>query len=68
MRYVLRHPDDTLVLGAVLTKASDLHAAGERDLYFCNLNKRDFAPETRLELEREYNMVGIQYLDTFVVP
>lgn len=61
-------PWDELVLGAVLTKASDLHAAGERDLYFCNLNKRDFAPETRPELEREYNMVGIRYLDTFVVP
>ncbi|MEO7035369.1 MAG: hypothetical protein ABI548_15700 [Polyangiaceae bacterium] len=47
-------PFDELVLGAVLTDASDRHAIGESPVYFSNLNTRDFEPTTGNELAGEY--------------
>lgn len=61
-------PFDEMVLGAVLEQAGALHAAGESAIYFCNLNKNDFAPTTGNELAAAYATAGIQYLDSFVVP
>jgi len=59
---------DEMVLGAVLTKAQELHAAGERNLFFCNKNKKDFAPTNQPALEAEYRSCGLDYRDEFVVP
>lgn len=61
-------PFDEMVLGAVLTRASELHANGESACYFCNLNKHDFKPTTGNNLGTEYAAIGLQYLDSFRVP
>lgn len=61
-------PFDEMTLGAVLAQASDLHARGERDLFFCNLNRRDFEPTTGNDLANAYGASGICYLDSFAVP
>jgi len=67
-------PFDEMVMGAVLARAAELHAAGEREMYFCNLNKSDFSPfsadglVSRPELEAEYAACGLRYLPSFEVP
>ncbi len=61
-------PFDEMVLGAVLTHAGALHAAGETDIFFCNLNTRDFEPTTANDLANAYAGAGLQYLDSFAVP
>lgn len=68
-------PFDEMVLGAVMAKAAELHRNGERELFFCNLNKSDFSPQdrggmtvTRPNLEAEYARCGLRYLSSFEVP
>jgi hypothetical protein len=61
-------PFDEMVLGAVLTKAADLKAAGETDIFFCDLNTKDFNPTNRPDLAAEYTAAGITYKPSFVVP
>lgn len=60
-------PFDEMVLGAVLEGASELHARGERDLWFCNLNKHDFQPKPGNELAAAYSEAGLRYIDSFDV-
>jgi Mg2+ and Co2+ transporter CorA len=48
-------PFDEMIMGAVLTRAEELVQRGEADLYFCNLNKKDFDPTNRPELAAEYD-------------
>jgi hypothetical protein len=43
-------------------------AEAKRDLFFCNLNKKDFDPTNRPTLELEYTACGLKYLATFHVP
>jgi hypothetical protein len=61
-------PFDEMVLGAVLEHAAGLAATGERDIFFCNLNTRDFRPSSGNDLAKAYAASGVVYLDTFVVP
>jgi hypothetical protein len=68
-------PFDEMALGAVVAKAAELHRSGERELFFCNLNKSDFSPYdrggmaiTRPNLEAEYARCGLTYLASFDVP
>jgi hypothetical protein len=61
-------PFDEMVLGAVLTKAAELHQQGERDLWFCNLNKNDFDPSNQPGLAAEYHACGLRFLASFAVP
>jgi hypothetical protein len=61
-------PFDEMVLGAVLTKASELYQAGERDLWFCNLNKRDFDPANQPALAAEYAASALQFRASFAIP
>lgn len=68
-------PFDEMVLGAVVAKAAELHRNGEREIFFCNLNKSDFSPLdsggraiTRPSLDAEYARCGITYLSSFDVP
>lgn len=67
-------PFDEMVLGTVLAKAIELCQAGERELFFCNLNKSDFSPEdkgglaiTRPELTAAYAACGLTYKPSFDV-
>ena len=60
-------PFDEMVLGAVLVKAAAVRASGGTALYFCNLNKKDFAPK-HATLEAEYNACGLTYMASFNVP
>jgi hypothetical protein len=67
-------PFDEMVLGTVLAKAMELYQAGERELFFCNLNKSDFSPEdkggqaiTRPELAAAYAACGLTYKRSFEV-
>lgn len=61
-------PFDEMVLGAVLEQASALHARGQRELFFCNINKKDFEPSLGNNLANAYESTGIKYLDSFTVP
>lgn len=61
-------PFDEMVLGAVLTKAQELFKSGETELFFCNLNKKDFDSAGRPNLAAEYAASGIQYVPGFNVP
>jgi predicted nucleic acid-binding protein len=61
-------PFDEMVLGAVLTKAAVLKAAGEQDIFFCDLNTKDFDPANRPALAAEYTACGITFKPSFVVP
>lgn len=61
-------PFDEMVLGAVLFQAQSLSAAGEKDLYFCNANFRDFRPTSGNNLGVAYATCNLNYLDTFEVP
>jgi hypothetical protein len=61
-------PFDEMVLGAVLTKALELHKTGERSLWFCNLNTKDFDPANQAGLTAEYAASGLKYLSSFAVP
>ena len=68
-------PFDEMVLGAVVAKAAELHRNGEREIFFCNLNKSDFSPHdrggmaiARPNLEAEYARCGLIYLSSFDVP
>ncbi len=60
-------PFDEMVLGAVLTEAANLYVAGERELFFCNANTKDFSPKESRALEAEYGKVGLSYLSDFNV-
>lgn len=67
-------PFDEMVMGSVLAKATELYRAGERELFFCNLNKSDFSPEdkgglaiTRPELAAAYAACGLTYKPSFDV-
>ena len=59
-------PFDEMVLGAVLSKASELFAAGERELYFCNLDG-DLASQ-HSALAAEYGACGLTVRQDFNVP
>lgn len=68
-------PFDEMILGTVLARAAELYQQGEREIYFCNLNKSDFSPYdkggmaiTRPTLDIEYARCGITYLSSFDVP
>ncbi|AUX42461.1 uncharacterized protein SOCE26_038940 [Sorangium cellulosum] len=61
-------PFDEMVLGAVLTHAEALSARGETELFFCNLNAKDFEPTAGNELGNAYAASGLRYLDSFSVP
>lgn len=68
-------PFDEMVLGAVVAKSAELYRGGEREIYFCNLNKSDFSPYdgggmaiTRPSIEAEYARCGLKYLASFDVP
>lgn len=61
-------PFDEMVLGAVLTKAAEIHLQGESDLWFCNLNKNDFDPANQPGLTAEYGACGLRFLPSFAVP
>lgn len=61
-------PFDEMVLGAVLTKAEELYQAGERELFFCDKNTRDFEPTNRPALDGAYRRCGLAYKSGFVVP
>lgn len=61
-------PFDEMILGAVLMKASELYQSGERDLWFCNLNKRDFDPANQSALAAEYAAAALQFCPSFVIP
>lgn len=65
-------PFDEMVLGAVLAKAEALFGDGERELYFCNLNKNDFSPFDRVgttvaepALAEAYQKCGLEYRPHF---
>jgi predicted nucleic acid-binding protein len=62
----LLKPFDEMVLGAVLSRATELYAANERDLYFCNLDT-DLA-STHPPLVTEYQSCGLTVLQDFRVP
>jgi hypothetical protein len=59
-------PFDEMVLGAVLSKATELYAANERDLYFCNLDT-DLASK-HPPLVAEYESCGLTVRQDFRVP
>lgn len=59
-------PFDEMVLGAVLSKATELHAAGERDLHFCDLDG-DLASQ-HPPLVAEYASCGLAVRQDFRVP
>jgi len=59
-------PFDEMVLGAVLAKATELFAAGEHDLVFCELD-RDLASQ-HPPLVNEYAACGLTVLHDFEVP
>lgn len=55
-----------MVLGAVLSKATELYAAGERDLHFCDLDG-DLASQ-HPPLVAEYQSCGLTVHQDFIVP
>lgn len=59
-------PFDEMVLGAILSKASELFAAGERDLHFCDLDG-DLASQ-HPPLVAEYVSCGLAVRQDFRVP
>lgn len=59
-------PWDEMVLGAVLWKAGELHRAGERDLFFCELDG-DLASR-HPPLVAEYAACGLTVRQDFLVP
>lgn len=61
-------PFDEMVLGAVLTHAEMLRARGDTELFYCNLNTKDFEPTTGNDLAAAYAISGLRYLDSFQVP
>jgi hypothetical protein len=61
-------PFDEMVLGAVLFHAQSLAAAGEKDLFFCNANSKDFGPSSGNTLAAAYASCSLIYLDKFIVP
>ncbi|WP_433929123.1 hypothetical protein AB3662_36500 [Sorangium cellulosum] len=61
-------PFDEMVLGAVLFRAQELFNNGERVLYFCNANIRDFGPTSGNALGAADAACGLQYLSDFKVP
>jgi predicted nucleic acid-binding protein len=61
-------PFDEMVLGAVLFRAEELKTRGERNLYFCNANFRDFGPTSGSLIGDAYLACGLTYLSDFAVP
>ncbi len=59
-------PFDEMVLGAVLTRATELYAANERDLYFCELDG-DLASQ-HPPLVAEYQACGLTVRRDFRIP
>ena len=59
-------PFDEMVLGAVLAKATELYAANERDLHFCELDG-DLASQ-HPPLIAEYQSCGLTVRRDFRVP
>jgi hypothetical protein len=59
-------PFDEMVLGAVLSKAEALYAAGERDLHFCDLDG-DLASQ-HPPLRAEYQACGLAVHQDFRAP
>ena len=58
-------PVDEMILGSVLADAERLSA---QEKYFCSLNRRDFEPTTRNDLQSEYQRVGVTFAAHFRVP
>jgi hypothetical protein len=61
-------PFDEMIMGAVLAKAEELEKRGEQELFFCNLNKKDFAPDNTPRLDAEYKSLNITYQASFKIP
>lgn len=61
-------PFDEMALGAVLAKAAELFGSGEKDLWFCSLDKKDFSPSNQPALSAEYSACGLTFLPSFQVP
>ncbi len=62
-------PFDEMILAAVLVAAASVAALDPAaELYFCNLNKRDFDPANVPSLTREYAVCRLAYLPSFRVP
>ena len=51
-----------------LLEALEIHTTGERSLWFCNLNTKDFDPANQPGLTDEYAASGLTYLSSFAVP
>jgi hypothetical protein len=60
------NPFDEMVLGAVLSRATELHAANERDLHFCDLDG-DLVSQ-HPPLVAEYGACGLAVRQDFRVP
>lgn len=58
-------PFDEMVIACVLHRASELHARGEADIVFCNVNKKDFSPKPGSSLAARYPSYGIDFRDNF---
>ena len=53
-------PFDEMALGAVLSRARALYDRGERELYFCTLDKKDLGPTVRRpNLQAAYAACGV---------
>lgn len=59
-------PFDEMVLGAVLCKATELYAANERDLHFCDLDADLVSQHS--PLVQEYASCGLKVHQDFLVP
>lgn len=61
-------PFDEMALGAILTRATDLHRLGERDLYFCTTDENDLGPsEGRPGLQAAYAACGLKFRSVFTL-
>jgi predicted nucleic acid-binding protein len=61
-------PFDEMALGAILARAAELHAAGEHELFFCTLDKKDLGPsDGRPRLRDAYAACGLAFRSRFVL-
>lgn len=61
-------PFDEMALGAILARATELHQAGGRELYFCTLDKKDLGPgDGRPKLRDAYAACGLEFRSRFVL-
>lgn len=60
-------PFDEMALGAILTRAAELYAEGERELYFCTLDKKDLGPGKDSPLQAAYDDCGLVFRSDFTL-